>query len=94
MVVDFINGKLECESNVLILLAFLGIRDQLNSSVKQFAFDFKGSSVPAGTVNLDIKLEEASPARLSGPQRASYGDKMLYIYTSGTTGLPKAVRLN
>ena len=39
-------------------------------------------------------MKEASPARLSGPQRANYNDKMLYIYTSGTTGLPKAVRFD
>lgn len=71
--------------------AFLGIRDQLDSSIKQYAFDFK-KDIPAGTINLDAKMLEASPAKLSGPQRANYGDKMLYIYTSGTTGLPKAVR--
>ncbi|XP_032779138.2 long-chain fatty acid transport protein 4 isoform X1 [Daphnia magna] len=71
--------------------AFTGVRDQLDSSIKQYAFDFKNNvSIPASSINLDMKMEEASPGRLSGPQRANYGDKMLYIYTSGTTGLPKA----
>lgn len=73
-------------------LAFVSVRDQLAPSVMQYAFDFKNNvSVPVGSINLDTAMEEASPSRLSGPQRANYGDKMLYIYTSGTTGLPKAV---
>lgn len=78
--------------NICFSLAFVAVRDQLAPSVKQYAFDFKkDSSIPSGSINLDIAMEEASTSRLSGPQRANYSDKMLYIYTSGTTGLPKAV---
>lgn len=66
----------------------------MDSSIKQYAFDFKENvSIPPSSINLDAKMEEASPGRLSGLQRANYGDKMLYIYTSGTTGLPKAVNI-
>ncbi len=76
---------------LFFFIAFASVRDQLDSSIKQYAFDFKSVAIPTGTINLDTQMGEASPARLSGPQRANYGDKMLYIYTSGTTGLPKAV---
>ena len=69
-----------------------GIRQQLDPSVKAYAFDLaKIGRAPAGDINLDALLREASSAPLAGPQRANYGDKLLYIYTSGTTGLPKAV---
>ena len=67
------------------------IRDQLDPSVKLYAFDVKtGNSLPKGSVNLDVELKQASSGPLPGPQRCGYTDKMLYIYTSGTTGLPKA----
>lgn len=76
-----------------LVSAIQGVRQQLDPSVKLYGFDFvsKGGRVPAGDINLDALLNEASPAPLSGPQRSNYSDKMLYIYTSGTTGLPKAV---
>ena len=65
------------------------VRDQLDPSVKFYAFKATNKKIPAGSINLDVELDEASSSRLAGPQKCNFGDKMLYIYTSGTTGLPK-----
>ena len=56
-----------------------------------YAFDYgTEGEIPAGSINLDAAMKDASSAPLSGPPIGNYADKMLYIFTSGTTGLPKA----
>jgi len=69
---------------------YLSIQDQLDS-IKMYAFDYgTEGEIPAGSINLDAAMKDASSAPLSGPPIGNYADKMLYIFTSGTTGLPKA----